>query len=947
MTLTDFLSAVLADSGLYCAVGIRQGKVRSRFASDIQTLETEIGDLFSAGADTYYAMSSFDPTINPPKRLASNVSKIKSFWLDLDCGPKKGYPTQADAMAALGQFCADLDLPQPICINSGNGVHAYWVLPDGIDKDVWLPVARRLKDVCVERNLLADPACTADVSRILRVPGTTNFKDPSNPLPVEYMGGVGLVDLVSFASALGAPVSKPREDLPFEVPDYVKTGADETSKALMGTNNVYRFKKIIELRLEGCQQLNHIIEKQEEIEEPLWRAGLSVAQYCVDRDEAIHHISNQHSQYNPGETEHKAQLTKGPYTCTTFDSLNPGVCGDCPHRGKFGSPILLGKEIAEASPEDNVVQSVDSTTQDTRTYQIPAYPFPFFRGKHGGVYRRADPNVTDDHDKLIYDNDFYVVKRMHDPAMGEVLWMRLHLPKDGVREFSIPLVSVLAKDRFRDAVGEHGVVILGKAIDDLMFYVSRWVKELQNMGQAEKVRTQFGWTNEDTFILGDREITPSGIKYSPPSNAILQTCSLLNKKGNLPAWKSVVNFYNNPGMEAQAFALMLGFGSPLIKFTQVRGGIVNLMSAGSGTGKSTVQMAINSIWGQPFELLMHNDDTTNAKIFRFGVLNNLPATIDEITNMKEEVVSQLAYAITQGRGKNRMESQSNAERINNTFWRLIAITSSNSSLYDKLYALKEFPEGELMRIVELKIVRDSTHSKEFTDSLFGSLESNYGIAGEIFMQYVVENMEEVSNTFLSVQKRLDKEAELNQRERFWSTTGALGITGGIIAQKLGLIDIDVNRIFNWLIVMLRANKGDLKATPTEGTSAIGAFAMANINNILIVKDAPEHNGLYQPPLREPKGEMLIRYEVDTKRLFILQKKFKEWCAKNQVSYTDTLYALKNDGVKVETVKKRMAKGMIVSAPPVNAIMIDDTANHVFDVEAILAAQVDEPVAQAA
>jgi len=392
---------------------------------------------------------------------------------------------------------------------------------------------------------------------------------------------------------------------------------------------------------------------------------------------------------------------------------------------------------------------------------------------------------------------------------------------------------------------------------------------------------------------------------------------------------------------------MLGFGSPLIKFTQVRGGIVNLMSAGSGTGKSTVQMAINSIWGQPFELLMHNDDTTNAKIFRFGVLNNLPATIDEITNMKEEVVSQLAYAITQGRGKNRMESQSNAERINNTFWRLIAITSSNSSLYDKLYALKEFPEGELMRIVELKIVRDSTHSKEFTDSLFGSLESNYGIAGEIFMQYVVENMEEVSNTFLSVQKRLDKEAELNQRERFWSTTGALGITGGIIAQKLGLIDIDVNRIFNWLIVMLRANKGDLKATPTEGTSAIGAFAMANINNILIVKDAPEHNGLYQPPLREPKGEMLIRYEVDTKRLFILQKKFKEWCAKNQVSYTDTLYALKNDGVKVETVKKRMAKGMIVSAPPVNAIMIDDTANHVFDVEAILAAQVDEPVAQAA
>ena len=44
----------------------------------------------------------------------------------------------------------------------------------------------------------------------------------------------------------------------------------------------------------------------------------------------------------------------------------------------------------------------------------------------------------------MYENDFYVVKRMHDPVAGEVLWMRLHLPKDGVREFSVPLVRNLA-----------------------------------------------------------------------------------------------------------------------------------------------------------------------------------------------------------------------------------------------------------------------------------------------------------------------------------------------------------------------------------------------------------------------------------------------------------------------------------------------------------------------
>ena len=944
MTKTEFLTAVLANTGTYCAVGIMQGKIRTRFTNDIPTLVTEIETIHSAGADAYFAMSSFDPAINPPRRLAANVSVIKSFWLDIDCGPTKPYATRVDAIAALGQFCADLNLPQPICINSGTGLHTYWVLDEAIKKDIWIPVAKRLKEVCIEKQLHVDSACTTDSARILRVPDTTHFKDPTNPLPVEYIAGDGKVDLIEFAKALGATTAQAPDSLPFEVPEHLKAeGLDETSKSLIGKNHTFRFQKIIALKAEGCPQLNRILEDQTNIEEPLWRAGLSVAQHCIDRDSAIHDISNMHPAYDRGQTEYKASLTKGPYTCGMFDTLHPNTCGSCKHKGKFGSPIVLGKEIIEATEEDNTITTVDSSSKDVRVYNIPAYPFPFFRGKYGGIYRRGDPNKSEEegNDKLVYENDFYVVKRMHDPVAGEVLWMRLHLPKDGVREFSVPLVSVLSKDRFRDAIATQGMAVLGKTVDELMFYVSRWVKELQIMGQAEKVRSQFGWTEEKTFILGDREITTSGVKYSPPASSILHACSLLTKKGELDEWKSVVNFYNNNGMEAQAFAFMLGFGSVLMPFTQVRGGIVNLMSPGSGTGKSTVQMAINSIWGQPFDLLLQNDDTYNAKIHRFGVLNNLPATIDEVTNMRDEMVSQLAYAITQGRGKNRMESQTNAERMNNTFWRLLAITSSNSSLYDKLFSLKEFPEGEMMRIIELKIRRDDSFSKEFTDALFGKLANNYGHAGEIFLKYVVNNLPEVLDTMRDVQLRLDTAAGLGQRERFWSSIGALGITGGLIANQLGLIDFDVKRIFNWLVILLKASKGDIKSAPTDGATAVGSFVMANINNILLVRDNPAENGLPTAPIREPRGELLIRYELDTKRLFIVQKKFKEWCAKNQVSYHDTINALRNTGVAVDSVKKRMAKGTLMAAPPVNALLIDDTMSHVFDAEAVLAMPIED------
>jgi hypothetical protein len=258
-----------------------------------------------------------------------------------------------------------------------------------------------------------------------------------------------------------------------------------------------------------------------------------------------------------------------------------------------------------------------------------------------------------------------------------------------------------------------------------------------------------------------------------------------------------------------------------------------------------------------------------------------------------------------------------------------------------LFSLKEFPEGEMMRIIELKIRRDETYSKEFTDALFGKLATNYGHAGEVFMKYVVNNLPEVLDILRDVQLRLDTAAGLGQRERFWSSIGALGITGGLIANQLGLIDFDVKRIFNWLVVMLKANKGDIKAAPTDGATAIGSFVMANINNILLVRDNPNENGLPSAPLREPRGELLIRYELDTKRLFIVQKKFKEWCAKNQVSYHDTVNALRNTGVSVDSVKKRMAKGTLMAAPPVNALLIDDTMSHVFDAEAVLALPNDD------
>ena len=70
---------------------------------------------------------------------------------------------------------------------------------------------------------------------------------------------------------------------------------------------------------------------------------------------------------------------------------------------------------------------------------MPTYPAPYFRGKNGGVYKRVQDAEGNPEDLEIYKNDLFITKRLHDPDQGEIAVYKLKLPKDGVREFSVPL----------------------------------------------------------------------------------------------------------------------------------------------------------------------------------------------------------------------------------------------------------------------------------------------------------------------------------------------------------------------------------------------------------------------------------------------------------------------------------------------------------------------------
>jgi uncharacterized protein (DUF927 family) len=322
-----------------------------------------------------------------------------------------------------------------------------------------------------------------------------------------------------------------------------------------------------------------------------------------------------------------------------------------------------------------------------------------------------------------------------------------------------------------------------------------------------------------------------------------------------------------------------GLVPPLLKLVggnAVKGAWVHLKSNGSGSGKSTAQMVANSIFGQPDDLLMKKEDTYNSKMHMLGMVNSLLYTVDEITNETPEIISAMAYGFTSGRGKHRMDGQSNKLRINNTTWCNFTLTSANSSVVDILQQLKSTADGELRRVLELSVPTYTEATKVEIDTVFAKLSDNYGLAGPIFIEYVLTHRETVIKMLSDMQAKVDKEFGLDQTDRFYSFLLTCSLTGALIAQRLGLHDIDIKRVYQYLIREVALSRATTKLAVGDplvvAQEALGAFINENVNNALVAPYTPA-GGIPTRPAMMPKG-MTAKQVLAELRPYARSLKFK-------------------------------------------------------------------------
>lgn len=883
----DFLSLVLPpleEGESYCTVGIKEDgedkDVRQRFVSSIDEISQHADEFVSTQYNAFYGMAKYGPE---GRRTTKNAIALKSFYIDLDCGFGKPFADLNDGLLALKAFCKATKLPRPTIVRSGHGAHLYWVCTEAMPRERWSLYAEQLKALCVQHKFEVDPVVTGEAARILRIPETYHVKDPTNPLLVEVLSSGSTLTPEEIHKLLEPSVDVLNSNTP------VKRQLDATTLALMG-NSQSRFKSILVKSLEGtgCAQLAYIFNNQATLEEPMWRAGLSIAQVCVDRDKAIHVLSNQHPEYSPEATERKANETKGPYTCETFKKLKPALCEGCPH--KFTSPVQLSKEIVEATEEDNKVVEVEEVTKEEREYVIPKYPFPYFRGRNGGIYRKAKSKEDDTEvDELVYPYDLYVVKRIVDPDLGDALLLRFHTPRDGVRDIILPNTATVSRERFMGVVSFNGVMVLGKKQETLMNYIETWNNQLMHE-KAEKAHRQFGWTdNESSIIIGDREIKATEVVYSPPSSPTLPNVPFFQPKGDFHTWKEIINHYAKPGLEYRAFAFFLGFGVPLMRFTALDGFLVNLFSRDSGTGKTTILHAINSIYGKPKELTLSPKDTYNSRMNRLGVMQSLAVTMDEITNMDPEQMSQQVYDVTSGRGKNRMKQHENSERTNNTKFQTGVISSSNRSVMDALLSIKGFPDGELKRILEIPVEPEPDADAIWSRTHFERLINHYGHAIQPYAQGVIAQLPAVRELVEKTRDKVDKHAHIRPAERYWSLIVSLSVAGGMIAKKMGLHDIPIQPVFDYGIKLINTSRDKGREYMFDADEFLSLFMRNKYHEVLIINGKNDkRTGLEQGPIREPRNALSMRYEPDTKMLYVSVAAYRNECNRLNMNFDETL-----------------------------------------------------------
>jgi hypothetical protein len=959
MTPLEFLAAVLPapSTGMYCVAELSSIKKEHQYEESLEDLQAPIDAWHAADKDVYFALSTFAVA---GKRTADNARFIRSLFIDMD-----GYATKKDAATALGAFLEKTgmaELGNPYIVGSGGGLHVYWPFEEAVDIVSWKPMAENFKRLCKQESMAIDMTVTADAARVLRVPGTTNFKKKyATPRPVRLLAAGDTFSFDALSKLINDRLTAPSYEAPknvFELPGIRPTAAPSAASIKLFENNSTKFKTIwlATQSGSGCGQLaNYVENATEDGMEPIWRGLLSITQKCDDGNKAAAWLSQMHP-YPPERMHEKLRSIKGPYPCMKFDSENPGICTSCKHWGKITNPLALGREVRVNTEEKeipiNIPSSSDALPTETRTVKRPPTPKGFAYGDKGGVYveRMVEQDDGTKAKKMvpILPYDMFVVDILNTQNDHSVHMVALR--PEGPVDLIIPQKVVVSNIDTVKALAQQNIIAsFGQGNDKNLFdYVRACVEEASANKVAVKVPASYGWQDDGTYVFAGRIFSKDRPAFTLPMPGLENLQSFTEPAGSIENWRKFIKLLVAKKMYKHLAVVLAGAGAPLMRYTKLFGMTFHCASTESGTGKSLALEAAASVWGHPTRYRTGKSTSPVAMQQRLGLLQNHPLITDELTSKNRdnfEWLPEFLLDMTQGKGKERMEAGSNKERLNLSTWATNALLSSNTHMIDILTGgRKHAAEGELRRLLEI-LMEDPLSWEPHEIEIIKSLQDNYGSAGIMMIEYMVNNEEKLEPLVTSTVTRMYQEFNATNDERFWMAGIGASVAAGIIwsNQYAGIIDLPMKEIIKAFQDTVKYMRKAMKAGARAAEDVLNAYTGENYGKFVVVKRSDGSllaqlggNQEIDQSITRTSVAGRIEHEITPGYVdyYIEETLLKAYCATMSFGYAAFIKQLsETEGFFVERMKKDMTSK--TKGPPmrVNSLKIRRRSGE-WDAEAL-------------
>ena len=332
--------------------------------------------------------------------------------------------------------------------------------------------------------------------------------------------------------------------------------------------------------------------------------------------------------------------------------------------------------------------------------------------------------------------------------------------KEKPSKINVPKRTVSDKNQIL-TLANYDLDITSNNNGGIIEYFSNQYQSSKEALPKKYITSKSGWVDYDgsqAFILGPNIYKPDKLKdVSFEFNPVSQAAKVLNKGiksiGTLDGWiaavKPLVNYRN--------FVLGLGaaFAAPLLPIINIPNLIIHYMFE-STKGKTFLMQVCLSVFGFPADSTHPNSlikqwrGTDNAIEGIAYAYNNFLLPLDEAGQIDLKSLERIIYMLANGQGKVRAKTDGESRMQKN--FNQITLSTGEVSLLSK-----KSTTGKEVRYIEVTtppFAEDDTDKRDFVDSTKEIIMKNYGHAGQVYLQELVDivNEEERRSALYAVYK---------------------------------------------------------------------------------------------------------------------------------------------------------------------------------------------------